>query len=381
MTFAAIAAALEAAPFDAARMRRALVAAANDLRDDLVLREAAARASGLSSEMVAFALRTSTEIVVPSALDALQARTLGMRARGPCAVVLAGNVTSAAIRALAVPLTLGVPLLAKASSRDDVVARALHAALVRADPAMGARLHVTSYEGGDAGRDAALVRACEAVHVYGSDATVAAFRAIDAAKVHAHGHGLGVGIVRADARLEPAAEAFALDVAAYDQRGCLSPHAIVVVGDDARRRAFAVALAAALARVAIALPIGARTEGDLVERAAARAHAIMAGDVFESEGGIVACTDALRGSPLGRFVFVVAAPDERAAVDRLVEVAPALTCVGLAGEGEGLVEAARARLPRAALVRAGTMQTPPLDADVDGRPCYEGFLVKEPGQG
>jgi acyl-CoA reductase-like NAD-dependent aldehyde dehydrogenase len=368
---------LRRAPFDAERMRRALVATARRLArpDDaasLRLRHAAALTSGLSAAMVDFAIETSANVVTDEALAELHTRTCGTTPVALAGVVLAGNVTTAAIRALAVPLALGAAVIVKASSRDDVVARGFAELLTEVDAACGARLVVVAYEGGDAALDAALVRVCDTVHVYGSDETIDAFTKLAPDALHAHGHGLGLGLVAPDAALATAADAFALDVAAYDQRGCLSPHAIYVLGDTSRADELSRRLATALDAVALRLPRGPLDASALAAQSVARALAAMEGDVFEGASATVVHTRVFRGSPLNRFVRVIGVPDTAAFVDATRDVARYVTCIGVAGD----LGSAPA-LSRAAIVPAGTMQLPALAADADGRPCFEGFVHDE----
>src|SRR5690606_7395746 len=109
--------------------------------------EVAARAA-LSREMAAYVLERSAQAITHASIERLRARVRdeGGAPLACVGVVLAANVTTAALRALAVPLALGTPVLLKASSRDDVVARAFIDAL---SPACAARVALFAYEGGD----------------------------------------------------------------------------------------------------------------------------------------------------------------------------------------------------------------------------------------
>ena len=101
---------------------RALVAAMTALTQDEALRQALCLSTGLSRAVLAFGLESTFETFdLP--------RVLAIRAQAPefaqnrtqlAAVVLAGNVFTVGARALLVLLILGVPVLAKASSRDVV---------------------------------------------------------------------------------------------------------------------------------------------------------------------------------------------------------------------------------------------------------------------
>ena len=97
-----------------------------------------ANATGLSVPMVDWASRTTLDTIREDTLLALTSKA-SRENRHPSepiamlAVVLAGNVFTASVRGLVVPLLLGVPVLVKASSRDIMFPAMLRDALRRAD--------------------------------------------------------------------------------------------------------------------------------------------------------------------------------------------------------------------------------------------------------
>ena len=99
--------------------------------------------------------------------------------------------------------------------------------------------------------DASLPSA-DAIIVFGSDETVAHFRAL--AQPHqifiGYGHRVSVGIVFQDATFESASRA-ALDASLFDQQGCLSPHCIYVAD---RPQQYAARLAVEMERIAQSNP-------------------------------------------------------------------------------------------------------------------------------
>ncbi|HEY6881916.1 MAG TPA: acyl-CoA reductase, partial [Polyangiales bacterium] len=219
-----------------------------------------AESSGLSEPMVRWSLDTTLAPLTFEALSALERtpqRPHCMRARPGrlCAVVLAGNVVSAAARAIGYPLLFGWPVLAKASSGDDALARLLEAALAESCPELADAYRVVTYAAEQDALHAALLEQADLVIAYGSDHTVSAIRAQVGPTVSfiGHGHGLGAAFIGRTAGLEEAARALALDVAAYDQRGCLSPHVAWVEGDA---EAFAALVQRELAQLAVTLPRG-----------------------------------------------------------------------------------------------------------------------------
>jgi acyl-CoA reductase-like NAD-dependent aldehyde dehydrogenase len=146
------------------------------------------------------------------------------------ALVLAGNVFTAALRPMLLSLLVGAPLLAKASSHDGVLPHALSRALSEAHPVLGAACAVVSFDRQDRERSQALLASASSVQVLGSDETVAAIASelAPGTRLLGRGHGLGIALIEqaalsTEASARHAARALARDVAAYDQRGCLSP--------------------------------------------------------------------------------------------------------------------------------------------------------------
>ncbi|MCC7534642.1 MAG: aldehyde dehydrogenase family protein [Deltaproteobacteria bacterium] len=351
--------------------------------------ELVAASAGLSVPMTAWAIETTAARYEERGLLAL-AEPLFARpdvlpvGASLVAVVLAGNVFSVALRAIALPLLVGSPVLVKASSRDpafaDVLVRTFGAVAPELLPAVG----VVTYGGGDDALDAALVSRAEVVSVYGGRHAVEAFRtkAPGTARVVAHGHGMSFGLVTHDAfegELEPICAALALDVAAYDGRGCLSPHAILVPREG---RVSPEELARALARHGLE-PIG-RTlpRGPLVESAQAqqtqwRSVAVARGFLHEGDDFSISVEPSIRLSPGYRNIALVPYGTIADAMSLLASFAIFAKAIGITS-APGFVPAPLvSQLPTGCaprFVRAGTMQDPPLDALDDGLPALEGLV-------
>ena len=110
----------------------------------------------------------------------------------------------------------------------------LTAALREVSPALVDTVQVVSVPG----TSRELYELCnhaDVVSVYGSDETVAAVRRQlgRTTRLLPHGHGVSLAWVPARAlssaaRARAAARALSIDIAAYDQRGCLSPQGVWV---------------------------------------------------------------------------------------------------------------------------------------------------------
>jgi hypothetical protein len=343
-----------------------------------------AASSGLSEPMVRWALETTLAPLTFETLRELErAPTMHgcLRARPGrlCAVVLAGNVVTGAARAIGFPLLFGWPVLAKASSGDDALARLLEAALAEGDPELADAYRVVTYAAEQESLNDILFEQADAVIVYGSDQTVNIIRAQLNATVSfiGHGHGLGAAFIGRAANAEEAAHALALDVAAYDQRGCLSPHVAWVERGGTPPVEFASLVHRELAQLAVTLPRG-RMPFDLAgTQLSWRGVGAMRGHLFEGDGYAVSCEEEgpLRVSPGYRNLQVIALDDAALLPSRLASLGSHLKTLGVAGVAD-VAALARALPPGVAprICALGQMQTPPPEALHDALPPWEGLL-------
>jgi len=354
-------------------------------------RAALAQSSGLSEAMVEWALEKALAPLTFEALRELERRPTPPHPHAArvspgqlCVVVLAGNVVTGAARAVGWPLLFGWPVLAKASSGDDTLARLLEAALAEGDPELAGAYRAVTYPAGAAGLNAALFEQADAVSVYGGDDTLNQIRAELGATITfmAHGSGLGAAFIGADAlasreAAQLAARALAFDVAAYDQRGCLSPHvAWVQHGGWVSPAEFAALVHAELGLLRTTLPRGVLPRANAVAQLSWRGVGAMRGTLLEGDGFSVSYEDAgpLRVSPGYRNLQVIAVDSPRELGPKLATLGVHLKCLGYAGVPPDLL---RALLPTRVAPRicpVGSMQRPPVDALHDGLPSWEGLL-------
>jgi len=290
-------------------------------------------------------------------------------------LILAGNVFTACVQSISVALLSRVPTFVKASSSDDTLPRLFIEALSRVDPELATACFVLGMPRGTAGLEATVLHHAQVVAAFGSDATLASIRSRIGPNTAfvGHGHGLGLGFVSADADVSTAARAFALDVAAYDQRGCMSPHAIACEhGVDAD--GFASALAEALAAISRDLPRGRLPTDVAAAQLQWRGVAVARGELVEGSSFAVSSEGSVapRVSPGWRNVMVFEVVDERAFCASASAFGPHLKSVGVAGETQGIRRSLSAGVaPR--VCHAGTMQTPGLLAYADGWPPWQGW--------
>lgn len=340
-------------------------------------------ATGFTAETVRAGLARGLAPFSAAALEALARReleALGKRrlATGfaTTAVLLGGGVPTPALPALLGPLVLGSPVLARSSSHDPVTARVFAAALAAEDAELAAAFALVSFPSDD---DAALAEllAAPCVVAFGADETMAAIgaRLGPTQRFVRHGHRLSVAVLGEAALAGPglaeAAASLALDVALWDQQGCLSPVAVYALGVERVPDAVLAALAAAFGEAAARWPRGRAlpeaTARFAVERDTAELRAAAGADVHVATGpGFVLVAEpdlAFRGSPLQRFVRIHPAPGARELLAALAPLGPHLAACGVAGLGglAGRLEPELAALGASRVCPLGTLQAPPLD--------------------
>ncbi len=347
--------------------------------------------TGLSPQMVHWGLRSSLRTVEQGTLERMfdEAGHAGAQVREPIAllaIVLAGNLFAAALRAMFVPLLFGVPVVAKASSRDSTFAEILCRALREVDPELGRAAQMLVFAGGDLSAEDALLQQAEAVSIYGSDDTIAAIgqRLGRRIPVIAHGHGVSVAFCGkaslSPPELDATIERLAIDVAAYDQRGCLSPQWIFVEPCESMS---AEAFAELLSRFGLQ-PLSARLPRGPLPPAIGAAQAQWRG-VAEAMGTLIVGTEhavavateqAPRWSPGYRNVTIVPVRDADEAIERMRPFSRQLKCIGVTADALEELSRSLERHPSNAafICEVGSMQTPPFDAATDGRPAWEGLL-------
>lgn len=261
--------------------------------------------SGLSAEMVSWGARTTCAAWREGA-QGLLARSLG----GDPGALDAGRAVGAAlvghVWASTLPtsgwlpvvggLALGGAALIKAPAGALEAARALAASLEDAHPALAGCVQVAAWASGGA-QDEALVSCVEGLVVSGGEAATARYAALYAARWPTRGGwvpfgpGWSVAVAPAGSWEDaPAAlcAALALDVAAYDQRGCLSPQALWLEGAaEASAARFCEALAEALGRVAEALPRGPLPAGVAAAQMQRQGTAAFLGRAFAAKEALV----------------------------------------------------------------------------------------------
>jgi hypothetical protein len=306
--------------------------------------------TGLSPAGVDFALECCLERE-PSAgeLEAL------VRATAPAPkahVLLSANVFVAAHRAIAIGLASSPEVRVRASRREPEMAELLW----KGAPSAFQLVTELTPEPGDQ------------LWAYGSDDTLRSFARTLPPNVtlHAHGAGFGLAVLAerpSSTELERLLHELAEDTALFDQRGCLSPRLLLVVGSAELAREVAVELAAQLAAVETRIPRGRLEPQEMAEITAHCDTASYAGELFEAGLGFVSSSASLSLPPVGRNLHVLAVRD---ALGSLASVADLVTSCAVHGDHALRASIAHA-LPGARVCDFGHMQRPPFDGPVDRR--------------
>ena len=222
-----------------------------------------------------------------------------------------------------------------------------------------------------------MLNAVFALSVYGSDSTIDAFRSKLPSQIpiFEHGHGFGAAYLGEkslsdERKARTFARRFALDIAAYDQRGCLSPHAIFVQESAAVNPVdFTNLLVEELSALSDSLPRGILPLDAGAAQIQWRGVALSEGILKSGHDFAVACPDNghFRPSPGFRNVQVLPCKNIQTCVDTLSPFGDHLKAFGsdLTNNAKAIASILPSAL-RPSLSEIGSMQTPPLDARADG---------------
>lgn len=274
------------------------------------------------------------------------------------AAVLAGNLPGLALQAVLPALLVGRPLLIKSSREEPLFAAALLAALAAAEPALGEAFAAVTFAGDDAELVGAALANAARVVAYGGAEALGALAGRLGGRLLAHGPKASVALVGHEVDPVGVGRALARDVALYDQRGCLSVHAIYTDGDA---RELGAALAWGLALEHGRLPPGPLEPGAAAAVQQLRGAADLAGRLvprLELAQGTVVIDPELRFAPSPGLRTVRVHPVEGlgAALDALAPWRGKLQGAALAGDAAWALEAPLAGLGVSRAAEPGRLQ-------------------------
>jgi hypothetical protein len=328
---------------------RRIVLAAKKIASDVSIVDPLAQSTGLSRPGVQLALSQHLE-TDPSddEIDRLMARAT---ATSQVHVILSANVFTGALRALACARAAAPKVTVQLSSREPVFAQKLIEAI--ADPAIFIANH-----------DALENLTQGELHVYGRAETIEEVRARVKSEVlvRAHGPGIGIAIVTKKDSIASAAMSIARDVVPFDQRGCLSPRIVFVVGEFSRAEDLSERLGASLTTLGEKIPRGALIADEAAESARFLETMRFVGTANVGRGHVVSLSKTCVVPPAGRHVHVASIETADAFVEIVKPIASYVTAVGTSDVTIGRFFSHSVRISD-----FGKMQKPPFDGPVDLR--------------
>jgi len=315
-------------------------------------------------------------------------------AHGPrlLAQIAPGNVPVSVMMDMVLGLLTRSAQFIKCASGQSFVPRLFAHSLYEADAKLGACLEIAEWKGGAEALEAALYAEADCVAATGSDETLAAIR--KALPPHARFVGYGTrvsfGFIAREAMDEQQGIAVraAADVAAWNQRGCLSPHVIYAeTGGPLGAEEFAALLSRELEALEKTHPRGGLPTPAAAGIAARRSfYEVRAAHLPDTKlwtsAGSTAWTVVLENDPrfqascLNRFIYIKPVSGLTEALQGADPVRERISTVGLAAGDERAEELALqlARWGARRICPLGEMQKPPLTWRHDGRPAL-GDLV------
>ncbi len=300
------------------------------------------------------------------------------------AVLAGGTIPMPTLLSSLIPLVLGSPVLLRETSKDPVTGALLARSLAERDAGLARAFDHIEFPADDPEALTSFL-AAPCIVATGSDETMHAIaaRLQGDQRFVAYGHRVSIAILgpQTPSDRDRVVRGLALDVARWDQTGCLSPVvAFLVALEEGAQRDLARDIAQALDALATAMPRGELPMSaralHATELASARMRA--ASDrAFVCEGRdavVVLETDTrARPSPLHRFLRLVPLPSLAALDGAVANLDGPLSNVAIAGfEPDERIQLASelARRGASRITGPGELQTPPIDWPRDGLPLF-----------
>lgn len=326
-----------------------------------VLRSTMTASTGLSPEGLDAALENVLAgCVTPNVQPMFETATVPPHDdRGVAFALLAANVPGLAAQVLLPALVAGRPTILRSSSREPWLAPQLVRALTERVPALRDAIAAVTWPGGDDDLDPIALQRASHVVAFGSDATLGSIAGHAGTRLIGFGTRISLAIVGSGLTERSAvANGLAQDIALFDQRGCLSIQAIYTDDDPEE---LARALATALDRIAVQLPMGVVEPRAAAQVQQLRAEAALTGLVRPEQplrhGTVVVDPDpTLRPSPGLRTVRVHRVETLDTLPSLLTPWTGRLQGVALAGSGAEALAPALAALGANRFAPPGSLQ-------------------------
>jgi hypothetical protein len=299
-------------------------------------------------------------------------------------LVTASTIPWAGIESLTWALLARSTCLVRVSSGEPYTVPLFLEALAEEYPPLARTAAAAQWPADDVDAHRAALAHPEAAVVYGSDASVATWRALAAARATPlrlieHGHKMSVAIVGrgslAPGTADQVADVLVREAALYDRDGCLSPSIVYLEASGAiRPEDFAERCARAQARWAERWPVRRPDDAQASATHQARGTCELAGGRVwaPNDASWTVALDRRDPPPLpvpGRFLWLHQFQEYEALRDRMLAWGDHLSTIGVSGWKARDAELTTMVGPSGAtrLCPLAAMQDPPLDRFHDGR--------------
>lgn len=298
-----------------------------------------------------------------------------------------GNIPIPALSEMVFGLLTRSAQFIKCATGSGYIPRLFAHSIYELDHKAGSCLEIVEWKGGSEALEAALFAEADCVVATGGDDMLEAVakKIPRTARFIGYGARVSFGYITRDAleqNAETTASKAAVDVAAWNQRGCLSPHVFYVEdGGATTAESFAALLAGQFEALEKKLPRGILLAPDAAAIASRRSfYEVRAAHSPETKmwasAGSTAWTIVLDNDPrfqvscANRFVYVKSVAGLTQALQGAEPVRDKVSTIGLAGTSAQLHELAPrlARWGARRICPLGQMQSPPLGWRHDGRP-------------
>lgn len=306
----------------------------------------------------------------------------------------AGSLPSPALSSLVLGILVRSAQFLKCARGADLLPRLFAHSVYETDRKLGACLEIAQWPGGKAELEDALFEQADCVTATGSDETLGAIAARVPARCRflRYGHAVSFGYVDAarlsSSRDRDTIEQAAVDIVAWDQLGCLSPHVIYVqTGGGVSPEQWAEGLALELERREAVAPRGGLPVKAAADIAARRSfyqvRAAHSPDTRQwSSRDSTAWTVIYEADPqfqiscLNRFIYVKSVKDLAEALQGADRVRGKVSTVGIAASPKEAANLATmlARWGVTRVCALGRMQQPPLTWRHDGGPALAALV-------
>ncbi len=301
--------------------------------------------------------------------------------------IAAGTLPNPTLLSMVLGLLVRSAQFVKCATGTSFLPRLFAHSLYEVEPKLGACLEIAEWRGGTAEVEAALFDNVDCVTATGSDETLAAIRTRLPAKTRlvGYGHRVSFGYITRDVlagvQARNVAKRATVDVANWNQLGCLSPHVLYLQhGSVLSPEQFAEMLADELEQFEIAEPRGnlpvpaaaaINSRRSLYEVRAAHSPEtrLWCSKASTAWTVVYEADPRFQTSCLNRFVYIKGVKDLTEALQTADSVRGKVSTVGLAAP-ESAVRELVAELARWGVTRVcplGQMQQPPLMWRHDGR--------------